>query len=118
MASIKVKFRPSTKEGKEGRIYYQIIHNRVIRQKRTSYRILASEWDYKSSKIMMSDNCSDERRSYLNKMSESINKDVKRLTAIAYRLQANNCCSVDRLLDEFAKSKSQQSFIRFMNEVI
>lgn len=32
MASVKVKFRPSTQEGKEGTIYYQIIHKRVIRQ--------------------------------------------------------------------------------------
>lgn len=30
MASIKVKFRPSTNENKEGTIYYQIIQNRVI----------------------------------------------------------------------------------------
>ena len=30
MASVKVKFRPSTIEGKEGTVYYQIIQNRVI----------------------------------------------------------------------------------------
>lgn len=37
MASVKVKFRPSTIEGKEGTIYYQIIQNRVIRQLKTDY---------------------------------------------------------------------------------
>ena len=31
MASIKVKFRPSTNENKEETIYYQVIQNRVIR---------------------------------------------------------------------------------------
>ena len=30
MASVKVKFRPSSIEGKKGTIYYQIIQNRVI----------------------------------------------------------------------------------------
>ena len=39
MTSVKVKFRPSTIEGKEGTIYYQIIQNRVIRQLKTDYRI-------------------------------------------------------------------------------
>ena len=39
MASVKVKFRPSTIEGKEGTVYYQIIQNRVIRQLKTDYRI-------------------------------------------------------------------------------
>mgnify|MGYP000780536408 FL=1 len=45
MASIKVKFRPSSTIGKEGTIYYQIINKRVIRQLRTDYRIYADEWD-------------------------------------------------------------------------
>ena len=29
MASVKVKFRPSTVNGREGTLYYQVIHNRV-----------------------------------------------------------------------------------------
>lgn len=32
MASVKVKFRPSTTGGREGSIYYQVIHNRAVRQ--------------------------------------------------------------------------------------
>ena len=43
MASVKVKFRPSTVDGKEGRIYYQVIQNRVARQLRTDYRIFKDE---------------------------------------------------------------------------
>lgn len=39
MASVKVKFRPSSVNGKEGSIYYQVIHNRVVRQIGTDYRI-------------------------------------------------------------------------------
>ena len=30
MASVKVKFRPSSVNGKEGSIYYQVIHNRTV----------------------------------------------------------------------------------------
>jgi hypothetical protein len=43
MASVKVKFKPSTIEGKEGTIYYQIIQSRVIRQLKTDYRIYINE---------------------------------------------------------------------------
>ena len=46
MASIKVKFRPSTNENKEGTIYYQIILNRVIRQLKTDYRLFMCELSY------------------------------------------------------------------------
>lgn len=39
MASVKVKFRPSTIVGKEGTLYYQVIHNRVVRQIYTDYKL-------------------------------------------------------------------------------
>lgn len=39
MASIKIKFRPSTVDGKEGGLYFLIIQNRVIRQMNTDYKI-------------------------------------------------------------------------------
>jgi hypothetical protein len=53
MASVKVKFRPSTIEGKEGTIYYQIIQNRVIRQLKTDYRIFTDEWNEAGSCIII-----------------------------------------------------------------
>ena len=39
MASVKVKFRPSTVNGREGTLYYQVIHNRVVRQINTEYKL-------------------------------------------------------------------------------
>ena len=53
MASIKVKFRPSTNENKEGTIYYQIIQNRVIRQLKTDYRLFMHEWNTVIRKIIL-----------------------------------------------------------------
>ena len=44
MTSIKVKFRPSTVDGKEGGLYFQIIHNRVVRELNTDYKVFAEEW--------------------------------------------------------------------------
>ena len=44
MATVKIKFRPSTVDGGQGSIYYQVIHNRVARQQKTGYRLNADEW--------------------------------------------------------------------------
>ena len=52
MTSIKIKFRPSSVEGKEGSIHFRIIHNRVVRQLNTAYRIFASEWDEETETII------------------------------------------------------------------
>lgn len=53
MTSIKIKFRPSTVDGKEGGIYFQIIHNRVVRQLNTEYKVFAEEWDAESESIVI-----------------------------------------------------------------
>lgn len=45
MATVKVKFRASSVEMKEGSLYYQVIHNRLVRQLHTGYRLFPSEWD-------------------------------------------------------------------------
>lgn len=47
MATIKVKFRPSTVADHEGTIYYQILHERKQRQLFSNYHIYPYEWDDK-----------------------------------------------------------------------
>ena len=56
MTSIKVKFRPSTVDGKEGGLYFQIIHNRVVRQLNTDYKVFAEEWDAESESVIVNGN--------------------------------------------------------------
>ena len=82
MASVKVKFRPSTIDGKEGSIYYQVIHNRVVRQIRTDYRIFESEWNGKTSSVSLPIIVSTERRNYLELVISRIEWDIKCLKAI------------------------------------
>ena len=45
MATVKVKLRPSSVEGKAGVIYYQITHNRKTQQITTRLRVCPSDWD-------------------------------------------------------------------------
>lgn len=53
MATIKVKFRASSVEMKEGSLYYQVIHNRLARQVHTGYKLFPSEWEAGISEIVM-----------------------------------------------------------------
>ena len=69
MASIKVKFRPSTNENKEGTIYYQIIQNRVIRQLKTDYRLFMCEWNEDENAI---NTTNGNRQHYLQSIEERI----------------------------------------------
>lgn len=73
MASIKVKFRPSTIDGKKGTLYYQVIHNRVVRQINTDYKLFVSEWDNHSETVIQHQNRTEvERKNYLLSIVERI----------------------------------------------
>ncbi len=61
MTSIKVKFRASTVKGKEKTLYYRVIHNRLARQIKTSYKLYSNEWrEFDSSIIIGCDNTSQD----------------------------------------------------------
>ncbi len=44
MTTVKVKFRPSTVEGRPGTIVYFVTHRRVVRQITTGYKVFSHEW--------------------------------------------------------------------------
>ena len=79
MSSIKIKYRPSTTEHKEGTIYYQIIHNRVIRQLKTDYRLFINEWNNNNGTVIIN---SCNRQHNLQSIVERMDWDMKRLHTI------------------------------------
>lgn len=116
MASIKVKFRPSTGENKEGTIYYQIIQNRVIRQLKTDYQLFMHEWNEESNAIIVTNSS---RQNYLQSIEERINRDVKRLQSIINQLENKRVkYSVDDIITTFQKQANEQSLFNFMQGVI
>ncbi|MFI3261267.1 MAG: site-specific integrase [Rikenellaceae bacterium] len=118
MASIKVKFRPSKVEGKEGVIYYQIICNRVSRQIATEYRIYRSEWNDDISNIAMSE-FDNGRNKILINIKERIKLDLNRLNHIVVSLGRHNLSFyADDVVKLFEKELKGQTLFIFMQGVI
>lgn len=116
MATIKVKYRSSVCANKEGTIYYQVIHNRIIRQIRTDYRIFKDEWDYSKSSVIINSNG---REAYLYDIREYIVRDINRLyTIISNMEKGNNKYSADDIVERFHEPVEDQSFFRFMENII
>ena len=86
MASIKLKFRTSSVQEKEGRLYYQVIHNRVARQIHTEYRIYSSEWDADHSNIILPTSVTPQRQAYLLSLKDTLDADRKKLLLVIARL--------------------------------
>lgn len=116
MTSIKVKFRPSTTTGKEGTIYYQVIHKRVIRQLKTDYRIHADEWNEKDSALIIVNN---DRTGYLQSVKERINWDIKRLEYVVCHWDNKlTNYTADDVISAFQKSANEQTLFNFMSGII
>lgn len=116
MASVKVKFRPSTATGKEGTIYYQIIQNRVIRQLKTDYRVFTHEWDAKNDWVITD---AQSRYDFLQSVQERISWDIKRLQTIISQLENSHVkYTADDVISTFHKSTDEQSLFNFMQATI
>ncbi len=115
MATVKLKFRPSTQEGKEGVLYYQVIHGRIIRQLKTEMHIFPYEWNEGKSELII---CKGERMEVLVSFKEQITRDIRRLEQIASKLEAEHNCSADAIVKRFVESNDEAYFFNFMESVI
>ena len=117
MASIKVKFRPSTVADHEGTIYYQIIHERKVRQLLSDYKVFPTEWD--ESRSMVTTTQKSERKSFILSIRERIRWDVERLTKIDRKLDANGLSyTADDVIDEFNRYAHEYSLFNYMESII
>lgn len=118
MASVKVKFRPSSTDGREGSIYYQVIHNRAVRQITADLHIYESEWDIETSSVTVPFGVDTDRKHHLHMIQKYISRDVLRLENIIHNLILNGVCSADAIVDSYRKQTGLQSFFCFMDSVI
>lgn len=117
MASIKVKFRSSTVADHEGTIYYQIIHERKVRQLLSDYKVFPSEWD--ESRSMVTITQKSERKAFILSIRERIRWDVERLNKIDKKLDANGLTyTADDVIDEFNRYANEYSLFNFMESII
>lgn len=117
VASIKLKYRPSSVVDKEGVIYYQIIHRRIPRQIITDYHIKCEEWNNKRSCIVAPFDCN--RISYLSSLRERIRCDLERLSRIIKKMDTTVLeYSADDVVEEFKRYSREYSLFNFSESVI
>ena len=117
MASIKVKFRPSAVADHEGTIYYQIIHERKVRQLFTCYKVFPHEWDDKRSMVTTIQN--SERKPHILSIRERIRWAMERLTKINRKFDKDGLSyTVDDVVEEFNRYASDYTLFNYMESAI
>jgi integrase len=117
MTSIKLKFRPSLRSGNEGLLYYQIIHNRVVRQLSSGYKVFNSEWN--ASKSLLMNGVDAHRNQVLNDIRTGIQRDMERWHRIIQELECRGLSyHSDEVIAGFQRVQQEHSLFRFMECVI
>ena len=116
MATVKVKFRPSKRDGEEGKIYYQVIHNHVIRHVKTDYRVSVQEWNAVSHQSFMDDFVGVGQ---VLPAEKSIAADVKRLEKIILEMEQKGITySAYDVVNAYNERIPDASMFGFMRSVI
>lgn len=116
MMSIKLKFRPSVVDEKEGSLYYQVICNRVVRQVATRYKIYREEWDEELGDI--AELVENERVDYIGTVRRLVRFDMKRLYNVAELMSEDvNGVSADAVVSDFRRNLSSVTLFGYMESV-
>ncbi|MBO5499009.1 MAG: site-specific integrase [Bacteroidales bacterium] len=118
MATVKIRFRPSTIDGGQGSIFYQVIHNRIARQQKTGYRIYGYEWNCQLSEVILPGS-NEVRKRYLSEINDRIRMDVKHFHKIIADFEHSGCeYTADDVIAEFASYNPESFLFSFMEGVI
>lgn len=117
MATIKVKFRASTLYLKEGTLFYQVIHLRVVRQINTGYRVLPEEWN-NDKEVLILRNCDERRTVFLTGLKNQMTRDIIKLKTIICRLEGTgDSYTADRIVELFQNAVYSDGFIVFAQKL-
>lgn len=119
MATVKVKFRSSAKDGKEGTIFYKVTHRRVASQVSTKYKILSSEWDSMREAIVIPNDTLSERKDYLKRLREQIKYDTVSLQNIVNNFEnAGMPYKANDVVSLFLEPSSSIGFIAYARQTV
>ncbi len=119
MTSVKLKFRPSPVEDRDGTLFYQIIHRRQVRQVYTGLHISYAEWDARRSAIVLPEKCGSGRGSFLAEAVDRVVSDMARLEDIVERLErSGRPYSSDNVVAMFNRSEAEGGVVSFGRRII
>lgn len=112
MATVKVKFRASLVSGKEGTLYYHLIHQRRQRWISTAYHVFPGEWNDKKSVIIVSNR--NNRQAHLQLIQSQIDWEMKQMQRVIRDKDAEGIpYTIDDIAREIQQRPQSQSVFAF-----
>lgn len=117
MATVKVKFRASSVPGKEGTLYYHLIHQRSLRWISTDYHVFPDEWNDKKSAIIVYNR--NNRQAHLQLIQSQVDWEMKQMQRIIRDKDAEGIpYTIDDIAKEIQQLPPSQSVFAFFRQQI
>ena len=117
MTTVKVKFRPSTVEGRPGTIVYFVTHRRVVRQITTGYKVFSHEWDHNQSRPVSAP--AGERITVIQTIIRKLEENLEKLNRIIERFDLlRRGYSSEDIIMEFRCTEKENTLFIFMENLI
>ena len=119
MATTRFKFRASSVSGKQGTLFIQVIHLRVVRQVSTKYKLYPKEWDAAKQSVVFPKDTFPPRSQYLQDVQEALQNDAARLQLIILSLDHSRKTYQARdVVERFLKKEPSDDFQQFAERII
>ena len=118
MATVKAKFRNSSIATQEGTIFFQVTHQRSVRQISTGYRVLAEEWD-KENECFNENTKNCKREKYIAEVKVKLENEFHRLQKVIEKLEQTRVAyTVDEVVAYYHTRRSEIMLFDFMTHII
>ena len=119
MATTRFKFRASSVSGKQGTLFIQVIHQRVVRQVSTSYKLYPKEWDADTQSVVIPKDTSSNRSHYLHALQEALRRDQSRLQLIILSLDhSRKEYKAEDVVKRFLKKEQSNNFAVYADTLV
>ncbi len=117
MATLKLKYRPSSVQGREGTLFYQIVHHRVVRSVYTGYHIFPEEWNASLSIVNVCG--THERQAQLRLIRSKVCWELRQMTTVIMEKEHTMVCySADDLISAYSQLPHYQTLFTFIRKQI
>lgn len=113
MTTIRLKFRPSTIEGRQGTLYYQICHNRTVRQISTDMHIPPHQWNAGAMEL----DTSADNSGILPHYRLTIRRDMQLLRTIIEDMETfGSSYSADDIVNEYNNRRGNVYSLKYIEQ--
>lgn len=117
MATVKLKFRPSSVQSAEGTLYFQVIHKRKVKWLSTGLYVFPHEWDANTATVLVP--AADKRNAVLTLVQSKVELALRQWKLVLNSMELNhNDFTVEELCDAFNRNPLPKTVFMFLQEQV